>query len=85
MRLPVYSIILASSGFLIRNLAHEFLLISERALAGNQFKIFVKAGKIIKAAFKTKLFNTEIIFNQQLAGMSNPDLNKKLRIGFSGP
>jgi hypothetical protein len=66
-------------------LPHKFLLIGQRAFAGNQFKIFMETGKIIKTAFIAKLLDAHIVFNQQLAGMSYTYLNQKLGISFSRP
>lgn len=34
-------------------LYEKFFLVNDRAAAGNDFKIFMKTGEIIKAAFKT--------------------------------
>ena len=68
---------------LSRHLSHELSLISERAFAGDQFKIFMKTGKIIKAAFITKLFDAHIIFNKQFTSMTYPYLDKELRVCFS--
>jgi hypothetical protein len=57
--------------FLICN---KFFLVDQRAFSGDHLKIFMKGGKIIKAAFITKLFNTEMALNKHFAGMTNPDL-----------
>ena len=59
-------------------LPHKFALVVERAFAGDQFKVFMEAGKIIKAAFIAKLFNAQVVFNQEFAGMAHPYLNQKL-------
>ena len=56
-------------------LSHKFPLVSKRTFAGNQFEIFMKAREIIKTAFIAKLFDAEIIFNQQFAGMAHAYLN----------
>ena len=64
-------------------LSHKFSLVSKRAFAGDHFKIFMKTGEIIKAAFVAKLFNAQIVFNKKFAGMADADLDKELGIGFS--
>jgi len=64
-------------------LPHELLLVGKRTFAGDHFKIFMKAGEIIKATFITKLFNAEIIFYQQFAGVPYPKLDQELRVCFS--
>src|SRR4030095_5617888 len=71
--------LITSSG----QLPHKLFLIGKWAFAGDHFKILMETGKIIKTAFVAKLFYTQIIFNQQFAGVSHPKLNQKLRIGFS--
>jgi hypothetical protein len=82
--LPVYSIILAGSNLLSGQLTHKFSLVGERAFARDQFKIFMKAGKVIKAAFVTKLFNAQVVFNKKFTGMAHPDLDEELRVSFPG-
>ena len=57
------------------HLSHKFFLISKRAFAGYKFEIFMKAGKIIKAAFIAKLFNAQVIFNKQLTSMAHSYFN----------
>ena len=66
----------------LRHLPHKFLLISKRALARDKFKVFMKTGKIVKAAFITKLFNAKVVFDKQLTCMSDPKLDQKLGISF---
>src|SRR5882724_317623 len=66
-------------------LCYKFLLVAKGAFAGNEFKILMEAGEIIKPAFITKLFYAKIVFYQQLAGMPHPYLDHELRIGFPGP
>jgi hypothetical protein len=42
---------------------NKFFLIIQRALPGNEFEIFMKAGEVVEAAFKTKLFNAHFVFD----------------------
>ncbi len=60
-----------------------FFLVTKRALTRDQFEVFVETGKIIEPAFVTKLFNTQVIFDQKFACVAHPDLDQELRIGFS--
>ena len=45
----------------------------------------MKAGKVLETAFKTDLFDADLIFDQQLTDMSHFYLINKLRISFAGP
>jgi len=53
--------------------------------AGDYLKIFMEAGKVIKAAFIAKLFDAVVVFDQQFAGVPYADLDQELRIGLSCP
>ena len=75
-----HSIILAYA----RLCRHDLFLVAQRAFAGDQFKVFVKAGEVIEPAFITKLFYTQVVFDQQFTGMSYPYFDQELRIGLSG-
>ena len=44
----------------------------------------MKAGEIIETAFIAELLDADIIFNQQLAGVTNPYFNQELGIGLAG-
>ena len=60
-------------------------MVVKRAFTGDHFKILMKTGEIIKPTFITKLFDADIIFDQQFAGMANPYFYHELRIRFPGP
>src|SRR6266487_2636863 len=62
---------------------HKFFLVEQGAFACNHFKIFVKGGKIIEAAFITELLNAETAFDEQFAGVAYSYLNQKFRVCFS--
>jgi hypothetical protein len=58
---------LAAEPFLINwpvLLCYEFFLVTERAFAGDHFKVFVKTGEIVEPAFVAKLFYTQVVFNE---------------------
>ena len=60
------------------------LLIGLRAFSSEQLKVLVEAGEIIEAAFITELLDADAVVEQQLAGVADPDLREKLRIGLAG-
>lgn len=62
-----------------------FLLIGLRAFPGYQFEILVKTGEIGKAAFIAKLLDADVVVEEKLTGMANPDLGDELGIGLTGP
>src|ERR1700754_4709758 len=64
---------------------YKLPLITQRTLSGDQFKVFVETGKIIKSTFIAKLLDAEVVFDQQLAGVSDTKLEKKAGIGLPGP
>src|SRR5882762_4932045 len=64
---------------------YELPLISIGSFSGDQFKVFIETGKIIKSAFITKLLDAEVVFDQQFAGVSDPKLEEETGIGLSGP
>lgn len=43
---------------------HKLFFISKWTFTGNFFKVLVKAGKIVKAAFEAHLLDAEVIFYQ---------------------
>jgi hypothetical protein len=43
---------------------NKFFLITQWAFAGDEFKILVKAGKVVEPAFKAKLFDAHFVFYQ---------------------
>lgn len=73
---------LLTSDFVLR---HEFLLVGKRAFAGDHFEILVKAGKVVEPALIAKLLDAEVVFDEQFAGLSHPDLDEELRVGLAGP
>lgn len=42
----------------------KFFLVTQWAFAGNEFKIFMKAGKVVEPTFEAKLFNAHFVFDQ---------------------
>ena len=54
------------------------------AFAGDQLKVLVEAGEVVEAAFVTELFDADPVIDEQLAGVSHPDLREELRIGLPG-
>jgi hypothetical protein len=60
-------------------------LIAKRAFARDQLEILVKAGEIVKPALIAQLFDTEIIFYQQLAGVPHSYLDEEAGVGLPGP
>jgi hypothetical protein len=62
-----------------------FFQIVLRTLAGDHFEMFVEAGKIVKPALKTQLFDANSIVYKQFAGMPDAYLGKELRIGLARP
>lgn len=62
----------------------KLFLISQRTFPGNHFEILMKAGKIVEAALITDLFDAEIVFDQQFACMTHPQLDQKLGKSFAG-
>jgi len=44
----------------------------------------VEAGEIIETAFITELLDADAVVEQQLTGVTDPDLREKLRIGLAG-
>jgi hypothetical protein len=63
----------------------KFPLVAQGTFAGDQLEIFVKAGEVVEAALIAQLFDAEIIFDQQLAGVANPYLDKEAGVGLSRP
>jgi hypothetical protein len=57
-------------------------LIAQRAFTGDLFKIFMKAGEIIKAAFITDLLYVHLVVDKQLTGAAYPYFVNKARVGF---
>jgi hypothetical protein len=47
-------------------------LVGQGTFACDHLEVFMETGEVIETAFKTKLFEAAIIFDQQFAGMSNP-------------
>ena len=44
----------------------------------------MEAGEIVKAAFITYLLHVHAVFDQQFAGMADPDLTDELGVGLPG-
>lgn len=63
---------------MIRSLSNKLLLVTEGAFAGDHFKVFVKAGKVVETAFIAKLFDAEVVFYEQLTGLSYPYFYQEL-------
>jgi hypothetical protein len=66
-------------------LCNEFFLVTERAFAGDHFKVLVKTGKVVEPAFVAKLFDAQVVFDEQLTGLAYAYFYKELRIGFACP
>src|SRR6267142_938533 len=64
---------------------HEFSLVTQRGFAGDQFKIFIETGEIIKSALVTQLFYTEVIFDQELAGVADAQFEEEAGVRLPGP
>lgn len=82
--LPCGGVVSCQGGGICNGLGNKLFLITERAFAGDHFKVFVKAGKVVEAAFIAKLFDAQVVLNEQLAGLSYAYLDEELRIGLSG-
>jgi hypothetical protein len=52
-------------------------LIFQRTFAGDQFKVFIETGKIIKSALITQLLYTKVVFDQQLAGVADTEFEEE--------
>ena len=53
--------------------AQVFFLVFKRGDAGDFFKVPVKIGYIIKTAFKTDDIGRYFVFDEQFAGLADPD------------
>jgi len=49
-------------------------LVIQWAFTGYLLKILMEIGKIIEPAFVAKLFQGQLVFDQQFTGMAHPDL-----------
>ena len=56
----------------------KFFLIAQRAFAGDQLEILMKAGKIVEPTLITQLFNAHIVFNEQFTGVTYAHFNEEL-------
>lgn len=69
--------------YLTSLLFNKLPLVFQRTLSRKHLKIFMKTCKIIESTFIAKLFDAEIIFNQQFAGMPDTHFDHELGIGLS--
>ncbi len=54
-------------------------------MTGDQFKIFIETGEIIKSTLEADLLDAKIIFDKQFAGVTHAQLEEKTGIGLSCP
>ena len=72
--------------FFLTNLSDPvFFEIVLRTLAGDHLEVLMEAGEIVEPALITQLLDADPVVDEQLAGMSYPDLRQELGIGLAGP
>lgn len=54
-------------------------------MSGDQFKIFIETGEIIKSTLETDLLNAKVILDEQFTGMAHAQFEEKSGIGLSCP
>ena len=54
-------------------------------MTGDQFKIFIETGEIIKSTLEADLLDAKVILDKQFAGVTHAQLEEKTGIGLSCP